>query len=265
MSNTKEFKVKDKEGNMVELLVKRPTAQQLRKAQIVYNQAYAEALQSGAIFRRKLESYLKQQNLWDEARQAEYEDITNRIEEGKTKLNAGGIKFSDAKKIALDVKKARQLLLELVSDRTEADSHTVEGQADNTRFNYLVSVCTVYNDSGEPYFSSLDNYLENASTPAAVEAAQNLAALLYGLDSDFEANYPENKFLKEFGLVDEKLRFINKQGKLVDEEGRLIDETGRYINENNEYVDREGNRVDGDGNLIIERKPFLDDDGNPLN
>jgi hypothetical protein len=264
MSNSKEFKTKNEAGEEITLLVKRPNAKQIREAQVVYNQAYAEALHGGAIFRKKLHAYLKKQNLWDDEREKQYQEITDRIEDGRLKLAAGGMAFKAAHKLALDMKRARIELRELISDRTEADSHTVEGQADNTRFNYLVSVCTVYSNNGNPYFSGLDDYLEKASTSAAADAAYNLASIVYGLDNNFEAEYPENKFLKEFGFINDKLHFVNKEGKLVDEDGKLVDENGRYINEKNEFIDRDGRRVDETGEFVIERKPFLDDDGNPM-
>jgi hypothetical protein len=110
----------------------------------------------------------------------------------------------------------------------------------------------------------MEDYLNRATEQVAVLGAQNLANMLYGLDSDYENNLPENKFLKKYKFVDDKLRLIDKQGRLIDEEGRLIDESGRFINDKGEFVDKFGNRVDFDGNYVVEFKPFLDDDGNPI-
>jgi hypothetical protein len=95
-------------------------------------------------------------------------------------------------------------------------------------------------------------------------AAQNLANMLYGLDNDYESNLPENKFLKKYKFVDEKLRLVDKKGRLIDNEGRLIDESGRYVDENGSFVDKFGNKVDADGDYIVEQQPFLDDDGKPI-
>jgi hypothetical protein len=162
------------------------------------------------------------------------------------------------------MKKLREDLRDLISVKTNLDTHTAEGQADNARFNYLVSACTVYKDNNRPYFSSYEDYMSKSNDSVAVLAAQNLAGMLYGLDSDYEEKLPENKFLKQYKFVDDKLRLIDKNGKLVDSEGRLIDENGRYINDKGEFVDKNGNPVDKEGEYVVEFQPFLDDEGKPV-
>jgi hypothetical protein len=87
---------------------------------------------------------------------------------------------------------------------------------------------------------------------------------MYGLDSDFEKKLPENKFLITYKLVNEDLEYVDSKGRPVDEEGRLIDENGRFINEEGKFVDKDGNLVDDKGDYVIEFKPFLDDEGKPI-
>jgi hypothetical protein len=194
-----------------------------------------------------------------------FSTLQAQILEGERKLAKGGISLSIAKDEALKMRKLREELRELIAVKTNLDTHTAEGQADNARFNYLVSACTVYNDSKKPYFSSYEDYNSKSGTDlVAGLAAQNLAGMLYGLDSDYEEKLPENKFLKQYKFVDDKLRLVNKQGQLVDSEGRLIDEDGRFINEKGEFVDKDGNTVDKKGDYVIEFSPFLDDDGKPI-
>jgi hypothetical protein len=144
------------------------------------------------------------------------------------------------------------------------DNHTAEGQADNARFNYLISSCLVYSSNKEKYFKTYEEYLSRASEPVAIKAAQVLANMLYGLDNDYEKKLPENKFLIKYKFVDDKLRLINKDGHLVDLEGRLVDSNGRYVNEKGEYVDKNGVPVDINGDYITDFKPFTDDEGNPV-
>jgi hypothetical protein len=110
----------------------------------------------------------------------------------------------------------------------------------------------------------MEDYLNRSTESVALMAAQNLANMLYGLDNDYESNLPENKFLKKYKFVDEKLRLVDKKGRLIDNEGRLIDESGRYVDENGSFVDKFGNKVDADGEYIVEQQPFLDDDGKPI-
>ena len=260
---TRTFKatIEDKE---VTFLVRSPNLQDQKEATKVYNTAFTEALKSKAVVRAKLDDLLVEQGLWDDAKQMRFSTLQAQILEGERKLAKGGIPLAQAKEEALKMKKLREDLRDLISVKTNLDTHTAEGQADNARFNYLVSACTVYNDTKRPYYSSYEDYNSKSGDVVSVLAAQNLAGMLYGLDNDYEEKLPENKFLKQYKFVDDKLRLINKDGKLVDSEGRLIDENGRFINEKGEFVDKDGNAVDDAGDYVVEFKPFLDDDGKPV-
>ena len=190
--------------------------------------------------------------------------IQQQIFDNEQILAKGGISLSAAKSVALEIRELRADLRELISSRTSLDSNTAEGQADNARFNYLVSCCLVYSEGNKPYFDSYESYLNKSAEPVAIKAAQVLASRMYGLDDNYETNLAENKFLKEYKFVNDDLRLINKEGHLVDEEGRLIDEDGRFINEKGEYVDKDGKPVDDNGDYVCEFKPFLDEDGKPI-
>jgi len=260
---TKSFKVKieDKEVGVV---VRSPSVQDQKEATKAYNTAFSDALKAKAVVGAKLDDLLVEQGLWDEAKQNEFNKLQSEILDSERKLAKGGIPLSAAKDIALNMKVLRDKIRSLISVKTNLDTHTAEGQADNARINYLVSACTVYEDSRQPVFSSLENYLERSVEPVSLLAAQNLANMMYGLDNDYETNLPENKFLKQYKFVDDKLRLINKEGKLVDSEGRLIDEAGRFIDKEGNFVDKFGNRVNEEGDYIVDAKPFLDDEGKPI-
>lgn len=241
-----------------------PASEDQKEANKVYNTAFSDAIKAKALVRAKLDDVLAEQGLWDDSKQKMFSDLQNSILEGERRLAKGGIQLAEAKNIAIKMKKDRAELRDLISVKTNLDTHTAEGQADNARFNYLVSCCLVYSDTKEPYFKGYQDYLNRASDPVSVLAAQHLASMLYGLDSDYEEKLPENKFLIKYKFINEKLRLINKEGKLVDEEGRLIDESGRFINEKGEFIDKEGNIVDSRGDYLFEFQPFLDDSGKPI-
>ena len=149
-------------------------------------------------------------------------------------------------------------------DKNNLDNNTAEGQADNAKFNYLVSCCVVYKDTNEPYFKGYEDFINKASSAVAIQGSFKLGNIIYGLSEDFEKELPENKFLTEYGFIDDNLRFVNKDGKLVYENGKLIDENGRFVNENGDYIDIEGNLLSVDGRYLTEFKPFLDDKGNEV-
>jgi hypothetical protein len=261
---TKNFKIKINEKE-TEFLVKTPSINDQREAQKVYNQAFTDAIKSKCVVRAKMDELLEDQGLWNQDKQIKFTKLQQDILDSERKLAKGGISLKEAKEIAIQMKKDREEIRSLISVRTSLDNHSAEGQADNARFNYLVSSCLVYNDSNkQPYFSNMEDYLNRSNEEVAIVAAQHLASMLYGLDNDYELNLPENKFLKKFKFIDEKLRYINKQGKLTDADGRLVDENGRYIDDQGSFVDKFGNRVDKDGEYVVEYKPFLDEDGNPI-
>lgn len=257
---SRKFKVKD-----LELQVVAPSSVDNKEASKVYNQAFNDALKSKAIVRARLDDILKEQGLWDDAKQAEYNKLQSSLLESERILKKGGITLARAKEVALQMKKDRETLRELISDRTSLDNHTAEGQADNAKFNYLVYACTVYGDNpSKKYFKSYEDYQQRSSELEAVVAAQHVANFIYGLEDDYESKLPENKFLKDYHFVDDSGRLVNKDGKYVDSEGRLTDANGRYIDEEGNFIDKQGNRVDEFGEYIVEFTPFLDDDGNPV-
>lgn len=252
------------DGKDREMSIRSPSLQDQKEGTKVYNQSFSEALKAKAVVRAKLDDILVEQGLWDAVKQAQFTKYQSDILEGERKLAKGGISLSEGKSIALEMRNNRAELRDLIAVKTNLDTHTAEGQADNARFNYLVSACTVYNDTKEQYFKNYEEYLNQSSDPVSILAAQNLAGMLYGLDNDYEEKLPENKFLKQYKFVDDKLRLVNKEGKLVDEKGRLLNENGRFINENNQFIDKDGNLVDLEGDYVVDFKPFLDDDGKPV-
>ena len=256
--------VMDIDGKKTEFIVKNPSFKDQREAQKIYNQAFSDAVKSGCIVRGRLNDLLKEQGLWDDAKEMKLNTLQHEILGNEQTLAKGGISLQRARGVAMEMRKIREDLRELISSRTNLDNNTAEGQADNARFNYLVSACLVYSDNKKSYFSSYEDYLNRSADPVAIKGAQLLATRLYGLDDSYEQNLPENKFLKEYKFVDKNLRFINKEGKLTDSDGRLVDENGRYVNEEGDFVDKEGKRVDNEGEYLVEFKPFLDEDGTPV-
>tara|TARA_Y100000004_G_scaffold99409_1_gene111353 strand:+ start:239 stop:1099 length:861 start_codon:yes stop_codon:yes gene_type:complete len=253
-----------KDGVEVELLVKSPSPKNTRESQKAYNRAFTDALNSGSIVRARLDDVMKEQKLWNDKQEQQYQTIQKKLLDNERVLAKGGIPLSQAKTYAIEMQKLREELKELITEKTTLDAHTAEGQADNAKFNFLVSACVVYKETNQPFFEGYEDYLKRAVEPAAIIGAQKLANMLYGLDDDFEKNLPENKFLHEYKFIDDNLRPINSDGRLVDHEGRLIDEYGRFIDKDGNRVDIDGNPLDDEENYKLEFSPFLDDNGKPI-
>lgn len=263
VTNKKQFKV-TLDSKEIELCVVRPNVKQRQEGQKIYNKAFRDAVESGAILRGKVNNVMREQNLWDDNKEAEYRKLLEKINGAERKIKSGGIKLNQAKDLALEMRKDRAELRALTSERSSLDNNTAEGQADNAQFNYWVSSCTVYSETGKTYFSNYEDYLNRDDDPATGQAAGSLAMLLYNLDPDYEKKLPENQFLAKYNFVDEELHLVDKTGRRVDSEGRLVNKDGRYINEAGELIDINGNRVNEEGDYVVDFSPFLDDEGKPI-
>jgi hypothetical protein len=247
----------------VELAVKKPDVEQTKELQKFWNAAFQEALTSGAMLRSKLRDEARRQGLWSQKSEDELNKLQKEIFDIELKLSKGGaagLTKNGGKALALRVKEIRAEIRELTAGINDLELRSAESQADNERFSRAVALCTFDPKTGDKFFKSYEDFKSKEDTQAAFDASRNLAFLTNGLDPNFEAELFENKFLKEYGFVDEKLRLINKDGKLVDSKGRLIREDGRFVNEKNELIDADGNPVDEKGNYKVEFKPFLDDE-----
>ena len=252
-------KSKDVDDNEVIVFVKRPNRNQLQRAQLEATKVFANAIQGGALLRAKLADYMKQQGLWSDEKDAKLKELVKLINQGERTLSKGGIKKSEARSLALDMRQWRMDQLELLSAQRSLDGLTAEGQSENSRFDCLVSLC-VLSEDGNRMFANLDDYNNKADNPWAVDAASKLANLIYDFDEDHDKSLPENKFLLDYNFINEDLHLVNGDGKTIDLDGRLVDEkSGRYINDDGDYIDIEGNLVNKDGSPKVEFQEFLDD------
>ena len=255
------------DGKEITFKVYEPAISDYKEAAKARNMAFVEALSGKAPLRGQVNTLLRSRGQWDDEREQQYNDYTKQLLAKDLKLKKGGMKASEGKKLALEMRNLRNKVTNLLTDKSALDNMTAEGQADNAHFNSLLVTCLVYNnEQGEEvqYFPTLDDYIVHGSTDIANVAAQKLMNMLYTGGENIQKVLPENQFLMKYKFVNEELKLINKDGKLVDEDGRLIDKDGRFINEAGEFVDKFGNRVDEKGDYVVNATPFLDDDGNQI-
>lgn len=227
-------------------VIKPITAEQSVEAQKVYNKSFKRAIEEGAILKKSLEDHMRRQGLWDDSKQAEYEELLKSSADIEYKIKSGFYKkASQLRDKGLELKKLRGDLASLMLVRNSMDANTADGQADNERFFYLISICVLDYTTQKPVYTSLRDYMEKAETPLAVYAAKEYANFMYSLDDNYQDKLIENKLLKRLGLLNEKNELINSEGHRVDAEGNLVDEDGSRI-------DAEGNRIDINNNPIIE-------------
>tara|TARA_R110000751_G_C13667999_1_gene469936 strand:+ start:52 stop:909 length:858 start_codon:yes stop_codon:yes gene_type:complete len=236
------FTTKNKEDEDLELVVKSPTNKQLLESEKVYKRAFRQALEHGAILRKKLGMYMQEQEIWTAKQEAEYMSVIKEINLLDYQLNTGKssegnkLKLSEAKEIALTLKDKRVEFRDLISERQEMDHLTAEGQADTERFSNLVFACTFDFLTQKPFYKDMDDYLEKANDTASVDAAKHVGSVVYEVDPNYENDLTENKFLRRFKFSDDENRLVDSEGKHVDREGKAVDGEGYVLNEDGKRV-----------------------------
>lgn len=267
--NKKKFEV-ELDGRKVSFEVRRPDPKVKQKSNLVYARTFRQLVkpedgQAGAIVRPALESVMREQKLWDDAKQAKYEELFKELQQGSKRLQEGGFKLKEARELAINMRRWRAEMNQLMSKRNELDLNTAEAQSEQARFNYLVSACTVYED-GKPYFKNEEDYATRPDDdPVASKAASLFGQLYYGIDDDFYQKLPENAFLLKWKFCREgDLHLINEKGDLINADGKRVDEDGNLLDKDGKIVDEDGNHRNKDGTFAVEHKPFLDDNGVPV-
>lgn len=249
---TVEVKVKkDDKEEVVNIVVKRPNNVVLTQAQRIGAKIWTDCIRDGIMTKKELEKFMKQQDIWSDAKDAEQQKIVQEISDLEKQLYVGNrkMKTSEGKDIAIKMRIKRNQLRDLIADKLSLEQNTAEALSDNARFDFLVANCTYY-ENGQKVYKDLEDYKDRADSEIGFSAATALAGLIYSVDKDFEAKLPENKFLKMFNFVNDDLTLVNDKGEMVDAKGRKIDENGFYIDEDGSRIDKDGNKLDENGNYV---------------
>lgn len=243
------FTIDDKEYAVLE-----PTAKIRQQAQVEHSRVLGELMRDEKILtRQELENLIENRKIWSKEENDEYKKLLEFLPKARQQLEQGNMKLSEAKSLALEISDKRSRLNNLMTAKRQYDEYTVEGKAEEAEHAYLVSHCCVDNTTGAKVYKDIEDYLENKNTPLGILASINMMQVEYGSTEEIYKQLPENQFLLEWGFINDDLRFVNKDGKLVDRDGNLVNEDGNAIDENGNVLDKP-----------IEKKPFLDDDGNPV-
>lgn len=240
MSNKLEFEVM-KDGKKITLYAIKPSIEIEQKAVIQYAKSFAELSNSGAIFRERLKSIITEQKLWDEKKQKELDEIDARLQENvkllpdaNGKVYKKGLKLSELRKAALEIRMDRARRVRLLEPITRLDNATVEGLAEDARFNFLISQCIV-DEFKKPYFASYDDYVSRGYDLDAKIAANKFHELMYGDLLEIEKQFPENDFLLKHKMCDDSLALVDKAGKYVDVDGNSLEDNTNEDKEKNEF------------------------------
>ena len=241
----------------VTIYVIRPTNNTIKNADRYRAKTWNQCVMDNILTKKELNKIMIDRGIWNENKESEHNSIIEEIQRLEKKLFIGDettgkkVKISEGQKIAIEMRKLRVKLRELIAEKISMEENTAEALSDNAKFDYFVADCSFY-ENGQKIFSSIEDYNQKSSDEIAFAAASALAEILYQIDSNFEDYLPENVWLKDFNLVNKDLSLVNKDGQLVDLEGRRINESGEYIDEQGRRVDKYGNLLNPDGTYVLQ-------------
>jgi hypothetical protein len=271
MSNT-EFSLKVDDKDVV-YEIRKPSLKDRQEADKLYRRLFNSMLnEPDSILRADIPELARKRNLWNDEKQAELAGLEKEIVTIEA-ICATSIDPETKQKVTLKHaaelakhcrEELRPKLYQLKRNLADLDEFTVESQAEQQRFLFIMAASIFNKETGKKVFPTYEDLLNRQDETLTLVLLAKYNGVYYNSDDNYITKLPENKFLKDWGFVDDKLRYI-KDGKLVDFKGRAIDENGYLINELGEKIDEFGNLIDDSGNYKVDGKvSFLDDEGNEV-
>jgi hypothetical protein len=266
------------DDKQVEFEIKQPSIKDTQEADKFYRKMVNHLVNpvkpedGRCLLRLELQDFAKTRGLWNDDKTAELESLEReiaRIESicatGIDPDNKERVKLSHAKELAKNCREElRPKLSRLRKVLYDLDELTAEGQAEAEKYKYLLAASVFYKEGGKKVFASYEDLLNRQNDMLTILIISEYTRVYYNWEGDFASKLPENKFLKNWGFIDESMRYIDAEGNYIDSKGRKVDKEGYLINDENKRIDEFGNLIDDEGNLIVDKVVFLDEDGSEL-
>ncbi len=226
-------------------VLKDPTAEQLSEADFRYAAMYSKCLKNGILTQDAMLELLIKDKLISEdmaTKQVELQQSISDLEEKLNKTNSKEKKI----KIAKEMLALRRELFDIISSVNNYMFTTAESLADDARIKYIV-FATLVDEDGNPVFTNYDEFV-NQKEGVAITAISKYLLHRSGIPEGFST--PEEKALKELGVMNEEGLLLNKDGKYVDTLGRLIDKRSRFVDEEGYLINIDGKYVNENGEVV---------------
>ncbi len=217
---------KTKKLTEVKLAVSKPNHKQQSEADFEYAKYINKYIHQGIGTSASLERTIRENGIWDDEKAEKELRLGREMREIEEKLKRGKMKVSQGVELAKKGLRARGEWMVLVMEKNNILNNSADSLAGNHRFNYLTSLCTTYDHNGKPVFENYEDFLNKDSQGNLLPtmAGQVFSRLMYNMDEDFRKDWYEYKFLAKYKAVNDKLEFIDKDGRVVDIDGNPIEQ-----------------------------------------
>ncbi len=239
-----EFKVN---GEKYEL--RNPTAQEHKKADLIYSEVFSNALREGVMTDDEMRKIINERKILSDDENKTIEDCDKKIQESEEKIEK--LKQKDKKiEVATQLMNLRYMRNIVMSHVVSMLNNTAENIANSEKLKWL-TFTTLVDKDGNPVYTDYDEF-SNSKDVVATTALRHFIYINAGIDS----NNPniEDKVLKEIGYIDEEGYRIDDKGRLINDDAKLIDRLYRLVDENGFLVDDKGKFIDEEGNPVEDGK-----------
>jgi len=242
MSTEEKFVVKIGEEDKT-FIVKFPTSRIEAEANMHASRVFSKLIREKRegddtlLLRNQLDEFLKDKKVYTEDDIKEITETSKEVTRLEEVMAKGGIKKSEGRTFAIELRRNRYKLLVMLSKRMEYDKNTIEHHSEGARINYIISKC-LCSDDGVPVFNNVDDYEfdDTGLKNQLIEPIRRIGTICSSYDTDFEAKLPENKFLVKYGYCNDKFNLVDANGNLVNEKGERINDDGELLDENGQVI-----------------------------
>jgi len=208
--NRSVFEVEE-DGKKFELAVVKPKIDLVNKIDIKKSGLVSQAIREGAMTKSECSKIIKERGILTDADEKEKDELMSKISKLSKILEKESIPPQKGKKYAAEISEHRSRIIEINSEASEIINLSAEEVAERICMQYYTAECTTYADSGEKYFDGFEGFVEKSDTIIAIRALLETIYLHMDLDTDYEENLPENKYLE--GVEDKGKKKNKKKDK----------------------------------------------------
>ena len=190
------------------------TAKERQDAKALYRRTFFKALEDGAFLQSATYEKAIEWGVWSDSKNQEFEALHLELDAVVKKLEEGGYDFNEAVEDAKRAGEIRNEILKTNMDISSVVGHSAERYAEDAEADYLLWASIL--QGKKKAFKTFDEFLEAKENddPIIVLAITNSI----GISADYYRELPENKFLIEFGVMNENLEFLDEDGNPIVEQ-----------------------------------------------